>query len=80
MNLGELFDGKVKEIKGLLEPFGPFLESPSLRHTESNGLCSIYSDAEMTVDEDFESLFVHSLMSYGRQRTYSRQYRPMLET
>jgi Mg-chelatase subunit ChlD len=65
MDLGELFDGKVKEIKGLLEPFGPFLESPSLRHTESNGACSIYSDAEIPVDEDFESLFVQSLISLG---------------
>ena len=37
INLDELFDEKVKEIKCLLEPFGPFLEAPSLRHTESTG-------------------------------------------
>ncbi len=64
INLEELFDEKVKSIKGLLEPFGPFLESPSFRHTESNGLCSIYSEVE-TCNEDFESLFVQSLMSLG---------------
>ena len=65
INLEDLFDAKVKEIKGLLEPFGPFLESPSLRHTESNGPCSIYSDAQTTVEEDFEGLFVQSLMTMG---------------
>ena len=65
IKLEELFDEKVKGIKCLLEPFGPFLEAPSLRHTESNGRCSIYSEAETSVDEDFESLFVQSLMSLG---------------
>ena len=64
VKLAELFDEKVKLIKSLLEPFGPFLEAPSLRHTESIGRCSIYSEAE-TSDNDFENLFVHSLMSLG---------------
>jgi len=64
INLEELFDAKVKEIKGLLEPFGPFLESPSLRHTESTGPCSIYSEAR-PLEEDFEGLFVQSLMTMG---------------
>jgi hypothetical protein len=65
IKLEDLFDEKVKSIKNLLEPFGPFLEVPSLRHTESNGRCSIYSEAETSVDNDFESLFVQSLMSLG---------------
>jgi len=65
IKLEELFDEKVKGIKSLLEPFGPFLEAPSLRHTESNGRCSIYSEAETSLDDDFESLFVQSLMSLG---------------
>ena len=65
IKLEELFDEKVKGIKRLLEPFGPFLEAPSLRHTESNGRCSIYSEAETSVDNDFENLFVQSLMSLG---------------
>jgi hypothetical protein len=43
IKLDELFDEKVKFIKGLLEPFGPFLEAPSLRYAESNGRCSIYT-------------------------------------
>jgi len=65
IKLDEVFDKKVKDIMRLLEPFGPFLEAPSLRHTESTGRCSIYSDAEISVDNDFESLFVQSLMSLG---------------
>ena len=64
INLDELFDEKVKFIKGLFEPFGPFLEAPSLRHTESNGRCSIYSEVEAG-GEDWEDLFVQSLMALG---------------
>ena len=44
IDLEKLFDEKVKTVKLLLEPFGPFLEAPSLRHTESLGQCSIYSE------------------------------------
>jgi hypothetical protein len=64
IKLNELFDEKVKFIKSLLEPFGPFLEAPSFRHTESTGRCSIYSEVEAT-EEDFEGLFVQSLMALG---------------
>jgi hypothetical protein len=64
IKLDELFDEQVKFITGLLEPFGPFLEAPSLRHTESTGRCSIYSEVDAS-GEDFESLFVHSLKALG---------------
>ena len=46
VNLEELFNTKVKTLKEQLEPFGPFLEAPSLRHTENIGRCSIYTEAE----------------------------------
>ncbi|MGD6851429.1 MAG: VWA domain-containing protein [Candidatus Bathyarchaeia archaeon] len=59
-----VFDAKVKLIVEALDPFGPFLEAPSLRHTESRGNCSIYRDAESGGD-DFEGLFVQSLMAMG---------------
>ena len=65
LKLDEVFDEKVKLIKDLLEPFGPFLEAPSLRHTESIGQCSIYSEVEAPSEEDFEGLFVQSLMALG---------------
>ncbi len=61
VNLDALFDEKVKVLGGLLEPFGPFLEAPSLRHTESIGRCSIYSDAQTSASIDFEGLFRQSL-------------------
>ena len=64
VKVDELFDIKVKFIKGLLEPFGPFLEAPSLRHTESTGRCSIYSEVDAS-NEDFEGLFVQSLVALG---------------
>ena len=62
--LERLLDEKAKAIKLLLEPFGPFLEAPSLRHTESLGQCSIYSEVESAPD-DFEGLFVQSLTNLG---------------
>ncbi|MCL5876586.1 MAG: hypothetical protein M1540_02095 [Candidatus Bathyarchaeota archaeon] len=63
-DVNKLFDEKVKVIMDALEPFGPFLEVPSLRHTEGVGRCSIYSNVEGTAD-DFEGLFVQSLMTLG---------------
>ena len=64
IKVDELFDEKAKFVKGLLEPFGPFLEAPSFRHTESMGQCSIYSEVE-TSNEDFKGLFVQSLIALG---------------
>ena len=64
INLEQIFDENVKNIKSLLEPFGPFLEAPSLRHTENVGHCSIYSEIENSPD-GFDKLFVQSLTSLG---------------
>jgi hypothetical protein len=64
VNLDALFDEKVKRIIELLEPFGPFLEAPSLRNTEQIGQCSIYTQAEIPID-DVEGLFVQSLEALG---------------
>ena len=64
VNLEVLFDEKVKTIINMLEPFGPFLEAPSLRHTEQIGRCSIYTEAEIPTD-DVEGLFVQSLEALG---------------
>ena len=58
------FNTKVKTLKEQLEPFGPFLEAPSLRHTENIGRCSIYTEAETNTDE-FDILFVQSLETLG---------------
>jgi hypothetical protein len=63
INYDELFDEELKSIKGMFEPFGPFLEAPSLRHTENNGACSIYTDVPSS--EDLNELFVQSLMNMG---------------
>ena len=63
-NFDGLFDEKLEFIKDLLEPFGPFLEAPSFRHTESIGRCSIYSEIEAS-SESFEGLFRSSMASLG---------------
>lgn len=65
INLAELFDEKVKNVTRLLEPFGPFLEAPSLPYTEQIGSCSIYTDVAMSLNSDFESIFVKSLETLG---------------
>jgi hypothetical protein len=63
-NFDGLFDEKLKLINNLLEPFGPFLEAPSFRHTESIGRCSVYTEVE-TSDEGFEDLFRQSMNALG---------------
>ena len=65
VNLAELFDEKVKSVIGLLEPFGPFLETPSFPYTEQLGNCSIYTEAEVPLNSDFKSIFVQSLETLG---------------
>jgi hypothetical protein len=64
IKINDFFDEKVKEIADLLEPFGPFLEAPSFKHTENIGQCSIYSDFDSSKN-DFEGLFVQSLIAIG---------------
>ena len=51
-------------IMGLLDPLGPFLEAPSLRHTESLGPCSIYTDFGLNAPP-FEEYFISSLSLLG---------------
>jgi hypothetical protein len=64
VNLSQVFSEKTKQLTTLMEPFGPFLEAPSLRHTEQIGKCSIYTDADIPMD-DLEGLFVQSLENMG---------------
>jgi hypothetical protein len=69
-NLDMIFDETVKILEGLLEPFGPFLEAPSLRHTESIGRCSIYSNAQTSASTDFEGMFRQSLETLQGKNSY----------
>jgi len=64
VDLGALLEEKTKAIVGLLEPFGPFMETPSMPHTEHIGRCSIYSEPDMPYEE-VEGLFVQSLEALG---------------
>jgi hypothetical protein len=60
----ETFDDNFKQIAGLLDPLGPFLEAPSFRHTESLGPCSIYTDIELP-NPSFQEIFSSSLSLLG---------------
>jgi hypothetical protein len=65
INVEELFDGNVKSITKALEPFGPFLEAPSLPYMEQTGLCSIFTEMETSSDLEVESVFKKSLETLG---------------
>jgi Mg-chelatase subunit ChlD len=59
--LEALIDEKVKLIGDMFEPFGPFLEVPSLYYGEHVGNCSIYSEAKALDDVDVEATFWKSM-------------------
>ena len=58
------FKDNYNRIMGLLDPLGPFLESPSLRHTENLGPCSIYTDFGLNAPP-FKEIFASSLSLLG---------------
>jgi hypothetical protein len=64
-NLEELFDENVESITKALEPFGPFLEAPSLPHTEQTGLCSIFTETGVPSDLEVAGFFRKSLETLG---------------
>jgi hypothetical protein len=57
-------EDNYNRIMGLLDPVGPFLEAPSLRHTESLGPCSIYTDFVLNAPP-FEEYFTSTLSLLG---------------
>jgi hypothetical protein len=65
IDVEDLFDEKVKNMTLLLEPFGPFLEAPSLRYTEQLGRCSIFTEAVTPPDSEFEHALRASLEILG---------------
>ncbi|HCW07665.1 MAG TPA: hypothetical protein DGG95_09920, partial [Cytophagales bacterium] len=62
--LEKTFEDNYNQILGLLDPLGPFLEAPSLRHTESLGPCSVYTDFGLNTPP-FEEYFSSSLTLLG---------------
>ena len=65
INMEELFDENVKRITDALDPFGPFLEAPSLPHTEQTGPCSIFTETEMPSDFEVDRVFRKSIETLG---------------
>jgi len=55
----------AKKIAEGLEPYGPFLEAPSLPYTEQIGPCSVFVHGEMPSESETESIFRKSLKNLG---------------
>jgi len=65
INFEKLFAQELEKLRCILEPFGPFMECPSFPYTESLGRCSIYSEANLHMLSDVESVFVQSIEALG---------------
>ena len=63
LDIEKIVNQKIKTINEALEPFGPFLEAPSLFSTENIGRCSIYIEPETNFD--FEGTFIGALEALG---------------
>jgi hypothetical protein len=63
LNIEGIVNQKIKTVTEVLEPYGPFLESPSFPSTESIGRCSIYSVPEANFD--FDGTFIGSIEASG---------------
>jgi hypothetical protein len=61
IKVDEVYDENVKSIAEALEPFGPFLEAPSLPYTEQTGLCSVFTGTEIPSDPEVEPVFRKSM-------------------
>jgi hypothetical protein len=63
LDIPALVNEKIKIIGEALDPFGPFLEAPSLLNTENIGRCSVYVEPEANFD--FEGTFIGALEALG---------------
>lgn len=63
LDIPALVKEKIKIIGEALDPFGPFLEAPSLLNTENIGRCSVYVEPEANFD--FEGTFIGALEALG---------------
>lgn len=65
INLEQCFSDTLQKMEEALEPYGPFIEAPSLRYTEQIGRCSIYREVETPSDVEFERIFKTSIETLG---------------
>jgi hypothetical protein len=62
---GEAMTNTADEVTEALENFGPILEAPSLKYTEYNGPCTIFSQNEGLTKLEKEQVFRKSLKTLG---------------
>lgn len=68
VDLEEALTEAARKLSEGLEPYGPFLEAPSLPYTERISPCSVFVQREMPSESETESTFRKSLETLGCTR------------
>ena len=68
ISLEEAMTEAAHKIAQGLDPYGPFLEAPSLMYTEQIGPCSVFTHREMPSESEIETVFRKSLETLGCTR------------
>jgi Mg-chelatase subunit ChlD len=68
VDLEEALTKAAQKLSEGLEPYGPFLEAPSLPYTERISPCSVFVQREMPSESETESIFRKSLETLGCTR------------
>lgn len=68
VDLEEALTEAARKLSEGLEPYGPFLEAPSLPYTERISACSVFVQREMPSESETESAFRKSLETLGCTR------------
>jgi hypothetical protein len=65
VELVEAMDEAADKVRRELEPYGPYLEAPSLPYTEKITPCSVFLRGEIEVESETENIFRKSLETLG---------------
>jgi hypothetical protein len=65
ISLEEAMIKTTSKIMQDLDLYGPFLEAPSMPHTEQMGRCSVFAHREMSSESEMETVFRQSLCALG---------------
>jgi hypothetical protein len=68
ISLEEAMTKTARKIIQDLDPYGPFLEAPSMPYTERIGPCSVFAHRKMSSESEIEAIFRKSLDTLGCTR------------
>jgi len=72
VSLEEAMTTTARKIMQDLDPYGPFLEAPSMPYTEQIGPCSVFAHRRMSSESEIETVFRRSLDTLGCTRPLER--------